>query len=82
MRLDTPIVTVTEQLQERVIVHSAQQESPHCFESYVQRSGVCSIASLPISYQGSLVACVYMEHAFRLGIFTHEIVDEDHACDG
>ena len=62
-----PIVKVTEQLQEHVIVHSAQQESPHCFEPYIQRSGVCSIASLPISYRGSLIACVYMEHGFRQG---------------
>lgn len=75
VRYSSPIVRVTEQLQESVIVHSAQQESPYCFESYILQSRVCSIASLPITYRGSLIACVYMEHAFRQGVFREEIIE-------
>jgi signal transduction histidine kinase/predicted ATPase/DNA-binding NarL/FixJ family response regulator len=72
VKYSTPIVKITEQLQEIVVVHSAQQESPCCFESYIQESGVCSVASLPITYQNSLVAVIYMEHEFTQGVFTPE----------
>jgi predicted ATPase/GAF domain-containing protein len=67
-----PIVKVTEQFEEIVVVHSAQQESPYCFQPYIQESGVCSVAALPIIYQNSLVAIIYMEHAFTQGVFTPE----------
>jgi signal transduction histidine kinase/predicted ATPase len=70
-----PIVKVTEQLQEIVVVHSAQQESPYCFQPYIRESGVCSVASLPIVYQNSLVAIIYMEHEFTQGVFSTEIMN-------
>jgi signal transduction histidine kinase/FixJ family two-component response regulator len=68
------IVKVTEQLQEIVVIHSAQQERPYCFQPYIKESGVCSVASLPIIYQNSLVAIIYMEHEFTQGVFTMEIM--------
>jgi signal transduction histidine kinase/CheY-like chemotaxis protein len=73
-KYSVPIVKVTEQLQEIVVVHSAQQESPYCFQPYIKDSGVCSVASLPIIYQNSLVAIIYMEHEFTQGVFTMEIM--------
>jgi transcriptional regulator with GAF, ATPase, and Fis domain len=71
-----PIVKITDTMQEQFVVHSAQQESPHCFDSYIQESGVQSVAALPITYQNATIAVVYMEHSYgQEGVFTFEIME-------
>ena len=68
------IVKISDLLKESVVIHSAQQESPYCFESYIQRSKVQSVACMPIMHQGSVIAVVYMEHDGRTGVFTPDIM--------
>jgi len=68
------IVRISDKLKDSVVVAAAQDESPYCFESYVQESGVQSISSLPIIYQNSVIAIVYVEHKYLKGAFTTEIM--------
>lgn len=72
-RYSRSIMRVTDKLKESIVVHAAKDESPYCFEAYVQESGIQSIASLPITHQNSVIAIVYLEHEIK-GAFTPDIM--------